>query len=233
MHVLILSDYRYSETVWPEAEAAMKYAQELVADGLLDEVILAGNMLPDHSMIRAASQGRALLSRLFDKDGGIFSRPASRQVTVSLLPGATENTWPSFGTELGPVVYYPKPYTLKPEPTEAEPSFVVTSAEEDRSGELVARNWLARFAARVCGVRIPVSQAEVAARLRQPVQERRAATLEARGPELLLGVIHGGTEPYFGRFGEVWAGCPGGPGWCIWLDTEQPDASQLVPVRRV
>lgn len=229
MKLLLLSDYRYSEAVRFQTEVACAYAFDLAAEGMLDEVVLLGNIVPEFS------PHDTVAPVLFHEETGLFSRVVRAGIPVRMLPGSMEMTWPgdSLVSSLGLVDWQPEAYRLAPVPSGAQPFFVLTSASESGAGQFEAKNRIAKFAAQLCGVHgAPLSQAEIAHLLRAPAQERRAAQLEARAPECLLGVIHAGTEPYFGRFGHIWAGCPGGPDWCIRLDTDRPDASELLPLER-
>jgi hypothetical protein len=238
MKLLVISDYRYDESVRLQAEALVQYAFALDSEGQIDEVVMAGNMVPD---VRPTPDfplaiHLAILDDLFDPAKGLFSRLVTAGVPVRMLPGVTEAAIPDDVLKplLGPIDYIESAYMLAPVPASIEPYFIITSASEAGPGDFYAPNGLSKFIARAVGTKgLPLSQAEQAYRLRQPAQERREAQLQARSPELLLGVIHSGAEPYFGRYGQIWAGCPGGPGFCIRLDTERPDASELLPLEQV
>ena len=66
--------------------------------------------------------------------------------------------------------------------------------------------------------------------LRRGVHEEQRRTDECGSRQKTTGIVHAGAEPYWGQFGRIFAGCPGGPGFLLVLDTERPLACGLVPI---
>jgi hypothetical protein len=57
---------------------------------------------------------------------------------------------------------------------------------------------------------------------------REACADDAKTDKGMLGVVHGGTEPYWGKFNDIYAGCPGDIGHTVYLNPHSPDQSYLV-----
>lgn len=75
--------------------------------------------------------------------------------------------------------------------------------------------------------RVSDALAATAARIRAAAAHEQAELVRGGAAFSVTCVVHGGTEPYWGQFCRLWAGCPG-PRYAVLVDTYVPNAGRLV-----
>lgn len=220
-----------------DTDLARRFVNTVYSLGMTDPdnvgVLMLGSMLDPGDIEPGAALGLYEWSTLVGPDG-FLRRLAERVPTVYIPGGCDDFMYSASGTAvkeaIAPIVVPMNQVYYVPEMPEGarDPQFAATHGWQasvwlppyyDTSKE----SWLFRHLTRSAeSLRAPANlQAELAAaRLRQ-----ECAKDLKNG---LLGVIHGGTVTYWGRFGELWAGSPGGSGYALLLDTDNPALSQLV-----
>lgn len=235
--------------VGPRAQLPPAYGQRFVqlverlrnsAEGdfsiaLLGAMIDVGDFPPDSFL--AIHECQAVFGR------GGWMRKLAREIPVTYIPGGSDAFLYSNAAlrrELEPIRVITEQLLLVPERPERKskvPQFALThgwdaDAWNQPSSKPILRP-LPRPVRALCqsavdrltrGTAVPPALAGAIAAHRI----REACATDASRDPGMLGVVSGGTEPYWGKFGDIWAGSPGGVEWALCLNTDDPALSYLM-----
>jgi len=207
------------------------YVEFEAGEGHLDAIVLLGNMvdgtdIPPDALTRTHE---------WEKVWKPLKALAERFETV-YLPGVTDafmyDRADEFAELLAPIRINTAGSTLVP--PDVGRAFSVTHGWQTtfwpapRERAVRMPTWNPRTWSWQPALETPAAAALAADEIRANIREQHDRLLKQSPAFNLVGVVHGGPEPYWGRFGDIWAGCPGGSDYLLVVDAEDPLASGLV-----